>query len=241
MQIQTIRDKSILTGLFLSKFDKKALNELGFESFSEAFNVLGYSIGSKPASLKNYRDEFDPCFPNSRQGWHGRSMRDNCKRIYDDFSELPFNEFVDLIKSFVKDFDVLKIDNKYSATVAKRLVTGRAAEEYFRKSYKKEKPFENCNVEDTTQAACGFDFRLSCGKGFFLVEVKGLSTKRGTISLTEKEFKVAKSYGKKFCLFAVLNFSGISYHQIYFDPLKSNLNFKRNERQVVQISYASQL
>jgi hypothetical protein len=37
------------------------LKELSFESFVEAFNVIGYALGSKPASIKNYRDEFDPC------------------------------------------------------------------------------------------------------------------------------------------------------------------------------------
>ena len=63
-----IRDKSIITGLYLSKYTQKGLNELGFKSFQQAFNVLGFSLGSKPASLKNYRDEFDPLFLNDRKG-----------------------------------------------------------------------------------------------------------------------------------------------------------------------------
>jgi hypothetical protein len=58
------RDKSIVTGLYLSKFDKDGLRELGFNTFQEAFNILGFSLESNPSSIKNYRDEFDPLFPN---------------------------------------------------------------------------------------------------------------------------------------------------------------------------------
>ncbi len=54
----TTRDKLILAGLYLSKFDAAGLQRLGFESFMEAFNVIGYALGGKPARIKNYRDEF---------------------------------------------------------------------------------------------------------------------------------------------------------------------------------------
>jgi hypothetical protein len=39
------REKLILAGLYLSKYDSIALRKLGFESFAEAFNVIGYVIG----------------------------------------------------------------------------------------------------------------------------------------------------------------------------------------------------
>src|SRR5258708_27539037 len=66
------REKLILVGLYLAKYDSLGLKRLGFESFAEAFNVIGYALGSRPASIKNYRDEFDPLFPNRRKGWHKR-------------------------------------------------------------------------------------------------------------------------------------------------------------------------
>ncbi len=52
------REKLILVGLYLSKYDSLGLKRLGFDGFVEAFNVFGYAMGSKPASIKNYRDEF---------------------------------------------------------------------------------------------------------------------------------------------------------------------------------------
>jgi hypothetical protein len=72
------RQKLILAGLYLSKYDEIGLKRLGFDSFHEAFNVVGYSLGSRPASIKNYRDEFDPLFPNARKGWHKRPIRSYC-------------------------------------------------------------------------------------------------------------------------------------------------------------------
>jgi hypothetical protein len=40
------REKLILAGLYLSKYDSLGLKKLGFESFIEAFNVIGYALGS---------------------------------------------------------------------------------------------------------------------------------------------------------------------------------------------------
>lgn len=75
------REKLIIAGLYLSKYDSLGLKKLGFVSFQEAFNVIGYGLGSRPASVKNYRDEFDPLFPNKRQGWHKRKRREYCLRF----------------------------------------------------------------------------------------------------------------------------------------------------------------
>ena len=132
------REKLILAGMYLSEYDSLGLGKLGFESFSEAFNVMGYALGSKPASVKNYRDEFDPLFPNDRQGWHNRPMRLYCRKVYEEYKDLDFEAFTGLVKSFV-GYD----ENLLSQTVpkdeldesnslfAKRLITGLAAEQYF--------------------------------------------------------------------------------------------------------------
>src|SRR5579859_5959489 len=79
------REKLILIGLYFSKYDALGLKQLGFESFSEAFNVFGYALASKAASIKNYRDEFDPLFPNRRKGWHKRKTRNYCMRVFEEY------------------------------------------------------------------------------------------------------------------------------------------------------------
>ena len=243
----SIRDKSILVGLYLSKFDDEALSILGFKGFNEAFNTLGYSIGSKPASIKNYRDESDPFSPNNRKGWHNRAIREYCKKILEDFSSLNFESFTDLIKSFVlKNYDVEKIVEKFekkdkSESVAKRLITGIAAEEYFKVNYKNVNHFSEFEIKDTTNLACGFDFKLSSDMQYYCVEVKGLNSNTGSIAMTEKEFSVAQNLREKYCLFIVTNFIEKPIHQYYFDPLNSRLKFKKTERQIIQTNYSTSI
>jgi hypothetical protein len=241
------RDKAILIGLYLSKFDEEALEELGFQGFQEAFNAIGYSIGVKPASLKNYRDEFDPYFPNQRKGWHKRSMRECCKVFYDKFSSLKLTVFTELVKSYlIQDYEIEKIVERIekkdkSESVAKRLITGKAAEEYFEMNYKSVSNFSNFELKNTTNLACGFDFKLSKKKEFYCVEVKGLNANSGSVALTEKEFYVAKGLKNQYCLFVVMNFIEKPTHKLFFDPLNSKLIFKKFNSLVTQINYITSI
>jgi len=98
MRKLTRRQKAIAAGLYLSKFDRDGLARLGFESFAQAFNVIGFALGVPPASVKNYRDEFDPLFPNIRQGWHKRGIRKNCREIHDTFQRLSLADFSLLLR-----------------------------------------------------------------------------------------------------------------------------------------------
>ena len=239
-----IRDKSILTGLYLSKYNEKGLKELGFNSYQEAFNVLGFSLGGKPASIKNYRDEFDPLFPNQRKGWYKRPIRDYCENLYNEFNILDFKAFSDLIKSFyVDNFVIEKFLNSiekrdYSESVAKRLLTGKAAEEYFKSNYKKIDLFSSHQILDTTNMACGFDYKLTNElNNYFCIEVKGLNELTGNIQLTEKEFSVAQNLTSNYCLFIVKNFKEKPIHDIILDPLNSRLKFSLSKRDIVQINY----
>src|SRR6266478_2741175 len=95
-----IREKLILAGLYFSKYDSVGLKKLGFGSFLEAFNVIGYALGAKPASVKNYRDEFDPLVSKRRKGWHKRPTREYCMKIFEEYKGLDLETFSGLIKSF---------------------------------------------------------------------------------------------------------------------------------------------
>src|SRR3989339_244575 len=116
---------------------------LGFDNFTEAFNVIGLALGVQPASVKNYRDEFDPFFPNERQGWHKREIRKYCKDIYDTFHALNLVNFSSLLKNIIykdHDLDVLmeeiaKSEGEKISSFAKRLITGQAAEQYFKDNF----------------------------------------------------------------------------------------------------------
>jgi hypothetical protein len=246
MKKLTLREKSILAGLYLSKFDTEGLKFLGFDNFTEAFNVIGLALGVQPASVKNYRDEFDPLFPNERQGWHKREIRKYCKDIYDIFYTLNLENFSTLLKDIIykdHDLDVLmeeiaKSEGDKVSSFAKRLITGQAAEQYFKDNFLGIDSFKGYNFEDTTKVGCGFDFKLVAeGKEKYLgVEVKGLNEIKGNIALTNKEHTVADFLKEQYFIFVVKNFKEKPFHQIYQNPIK-NLNFNRSENKITQISW----
>jgi hypothetical protein len=238
------REKLILAGLFLSKFDTSGLAMLGFESFSEAFNVIGFALGGKPASIKNYRDEFDPLFPNPRAGWHQRSPRSYCANVLKDYESLDIQTFGALIKSFVGVDEKISTEesadgDESDSAFSRRLITGIAAENYFESVQPGLSEFSNYVVENTTRLGCGYDFRLrsKADDAFLAVEVKGLKNKTGGLSFTPKEHQVAATLTDRFFLFVVKNFCESPFHEIYRNPLASPLTFERKERIIVQVSW----
>lgn len=238
------REKLILAGLFLSKFDKDGLAMFGFESFTEAFNIIGFALRGKPASIKNYRDEFDPLFPNPRAGRHQRSTRNYCAKVLTEYESLDIQTFCALIKSFLGydeqvPTEVLQDGNENNSTFARRLITGLAAEHYFELVQPSISEFSNCVVENTTRLGCGYDFRLQhkTNGPFLAVEVKGLMDKAGGFSFTPKEHHVAETLTDRFYLFVVKNFREAPFHEIYRNPLSGPLRFEKKKRVVVQISW----
>jgi len=241
------REKQVLAGLFLSKFDDKALAALGFDSFTEAFNALGYGLGGRPASIKNYRDEFDPLFPNPRHGWRNRKRRDYCMRLEGEYRKLPLADFAKLVANFVGAAEPKVESNQNDkeglppTSFAKRLITGKAAEQYFQAVHPTIREFEHCEVEDTTSQGCGYDFRLwpKTGNKFKAVEVKGMVEQNGWLSLTEKEHESAAILEDRFFLFVVKNFREKPFHEMHANPLAGPLTFTRRERAVVQVSWSA--
>ncbi|MCU1275917.1 MAG: hypothetical protein JWO48_3348 [Bryobacterales bacterium] len=241
-----IREQLILAGLYLSKYDSIALKKLGFSSFAEAFNVVGYAMRARPASIKNYRDEFDPLFPNRRKGWHKRPIRNYCLKVFENYKDLDLESFTGLVKSFVGyDENVWSQaqekgeKDESESCFAKRLITGLAAEQYFEAIQPTVPEFKDHVVENTTRLGCGYDFRLrfDARKEFLAVEVKGLRERMGTLSLTPKEHEVAAALKDRFFLFVVKNFQESPFHEIFPNPLCGGLQFTKIERVMVHVSW----
>jgi hypothetical protein len=245
------REKLILAGLFLSKYDSLGLKRLGFESFTEAFNAIGYALGSRPASIKNYRDEFDPLFPNRRKGWHKRATRGYCLKVFEEYKALDLESFAGLVKAFAgydentwSQFQPKGKRRLNEANFAQRLITGLAAERYFESMQPKLPAFRTYLLQNTTQLGCGYDFRLENGPGdkdFLAVEVKGLREETGSVALTPKEHEMARTLTSRFFLFVVKNFRETPSHDIFQNPLSCQLQFKRVERMTIQVSWVTKL
>lgn len=240
------REKLILAGLFLAKYDVLGLEKLGFDSFVEAFNVIGYALGGRPASIKNYRDEFDPFFPNQRKGWHKRPLREHCRKVLEAHKHTDLETFSSLVKALIgyddNAWSELKLQDEQDSddsSFAKRLITGLAAEHYFESVQPTLPQFQGYAVENTTRLGCGYDFRLRAPtvKDFLAVEVKGLQSGTGSLSLTPKEYEVAGSLSDRFFLFVVKNFRESPIHDIYKNPLAAGLRFTKRERVIIQVSW----
>jgi len=198
----------------------------------------------------NYRDEFDPLFPNRRRGWHKRPTRAYCLNVFEEYKNIDFEIFTDLVKSFFgydenvwSEFGVKEQKLEAESNFAKRLITGLAAERYFESVQPSLPEFKDYSVENMTRIGCGYDFRLRserCNE-FLAVEVKGLKDRAGSLSLTPKEHEVARTLGGRFFLFVVKNFREVPFHQVYQDPLSGTLQFTRIERVTVQISWMSRV
>jgi hypothetical protein len=240
----TPRDKAILCGLFLSKYDNKALNTLGFTTFKEAYNVLGISIESKPASIKNYRDEFDPFFPNDRMGWHKREIRDYCAKLMNKYSNYDCSSLAGLIMQIVgtklppsiekgeQDLDI--------GSFAKRATTGKAAENFFKENFRLEDIFKTCNLIDMTYTGCGYDFKLNDNNGRdYAVEVKGLSAEKGNILLTDKEYRIAEKMRDNYFIYIVKNFCEDPYSVLWKNPLESKVDFMKRKRQITEVTWTA--
>lgn len=235
--------KAMLIGMYLSKYDKQALEILGFGSFVEAYNTIGLAIKAKPLSIRNYRDEFDPVFPNKRKGWHKRPMFQTRVDMLNKYKDLSLEEFTNLVKNTIyQNPSVNLIEEKIeseedkSRTFAKRLITGQAAEQYFRDNYQTVSIFNGLDFEETTKFGCGFDFRVLHDTGFYAVEVKGLEKSKGSIGLTEKEYKTALYLKENYFVFLVKNFVETPVHDLFKNPVFSReLDFVKNERIIKQV------
>lgn len=250
----SLREKLILCGLFLSKFDQEGLRFLGFESFTEAFNTLGYGLNSQPATIKNYRDEIDPYFPNDRKGWHQRSLRKHCKEAIDKYGSMSLFEMGGKIREFLNPEVVLDSipgvkniliarDVESDTSFSKRLITGQAAENYFSIHFTEIPVFHECEITNVTHLGCGFDFKVKNRNRdeLYAVEVKGIRTPNGSILLTELEWKMAGALKDNYFLCIVRNFLGNPFHTVIQDPLNSYLNIQSFERRVTERTWKARV
>ena len=246
------RERLILAGLFLSKFDREGLEHLGFASFGEAFNAMGYALGGKPTSIKNYMQEFDPLFPNHRKGWHKRPMRDHCRDAIERFGGLSLDEFSQMLSPLLLAprlpdgmeelalLDEEKLDNE---SFSKRLVTGAAAEGFFESIFPKLTGFANHALTNVTRCGCGFDFRVQPENAapFLAVEVKGIADATGEIMMTNKEYRVADYLQNRYYLCVVSNFAEEPVLSMFQNPARHGIELVRREREQSMITWHARI
>lgn len=101
------KSKAILFGLFLSKYDREALRDLGIKTYTAAINRVGDALGVSPNSILIHRNKFDPFFPNNNRKGFRFLKEAGLLREYEEYIkktlEWSKEDFLELFKPI---FDV---------------------------------------------------------------------------------------------------------------------------------------
>ncbi|WRF75468.1 DUF3883 domain-containing protein [Helicobacter pylori] len=185
--------------------------------------------------IKNRMDLFDYFFPNKRKGWWQKGDAYIHRKLWIDslFGNESVKGFSHIVKWFLQEQYGIQLDitpNAYLKTRYKSMQeTGLEAELYFLNHYKNIKIFSCGHLKDMRLFGDGYDFYIQTNKQAFLVEVKGIREKQGTLRLTQKEYDQAQTYSHDYVLVVVLNLSEKPYLLSIANPLK-HLEFKACER-----------
>lgn len=196
---------TLVVAFYLSKFDSKALTQLGYSKFKDAYVDIGNRLAVKPSSVKNKRDDFDPLFENSRAGWHQRNLGPSRLKVLNLFNDLSFDALTGIVKDILERpeyresaevadiVDVMKKERPEKGRFIPRAATGRMAEDLFAEWFRKDKtPFKG-DLEDVRDTGCGYDFLISDKHLSHFVEVKGVAEVDGGLLMTDKEWQTALS------------------------------------------------
>lgn len=228
--------RALVVAYFLSRFDRKGVRELGYASFSDAFDKVGHALGVPSATVKHMRDSFDPYCSQVRVGWYQRPIlrsRANVIQAYDEVGVAGMAEIVRgilagdshtvrLAIAPIADITaasdtLLDDDNPFSS----RLRTGDLAEEFFLTSFPSLGLFMGSSLEDTRRLGIGYDFRASHIGGYRAVEVKGLLGDHGAILFTDREWSVARILEHSYVLAVVRSLATEPSLELYQNPVAS--------------------
>lgn len=241
---------ALYVAYYLSRFNREAYSNLGFDTMNEAHESIGKLLKVNPHTVKNMRDQFDPLH-NHRVGWYQEPLSPSRVRVAQalgDLEEKQIREIVmDIISGKIQNDDeeleqllnVVTTDDKKHSTgkFILRAPTGKAAEEFFLKHYSEnKKPFDG-NMIDCRDLGIGYDFRIEMEDKKYFVEVKGLSDFSGGVLLTDKEWTVANKEGKDYFLCVISNLRE-KPEIIFIQNPAEKLKPKRNIYTAIQISWS---
>ncbi len=98
-----INEKKALIGFYFSKYNERAMDELGYTSYSQAFSDLSIKLSGKDNSyIKQRRDEFDVFFPdNGRVGWQNREPTKRVQEQFKKWNMISFEALTAMIRNFI--------------------------------------------------------------------------------------------------------------------------------------------
>jgi len=246
------RQFGMIAAYYLSRFDEEGVANLGYSTQNEAFYDIAEKLNVKRNTVKNWRDEFDPLHP-FRVGWYQRPMTQSRVKVVEVLQDLDEYAIRLIVKDILQnpDFEESKAADEISRAITVkdekkigkgeyvlRGPTGKKAEDFFIDWFASEK--ENIfqgQLEDTRDLGCGYDFKIVKTNGLAqYVEVKGLASESGGITMTNKEWVVARAQGKQYYIFLVRNIDTRPQVQIIPNPSQC-FEPVRREYTTIQVSW----
>lgn len=242
-----------IVAYYLSRFDRNALENLGYSSFNEAFEKSAHYLGVKPNYIKLNRDEFDVAHPH-RKGWRNRPMSPSILNTINALQELDEltlrNIVIDILKKgadveISEDLEPLMAiipeekKKKQKRTYVPRNITGRKAEEIFIEWFKSDQEIirQGKDFVDMRDYGCGYDFQVVISeKQIYAIEVKGFSKDEGGILITGKEWETAGIMKTDYYLVLVSNIDKDPVVTVINNPYEK-VSPKRNLQTIIQVNW----
>lgn len=94
-------DTMDIIAYYLSEYDSKAFQTLGFSTQTAGFDAVAALFGRKASYLRRLRDEYDVVTSSHRNGQRNRPPRDRIKRTQKYFSKFSFGEMTEIVSAFL--------------------------------------------------------------------------------------------------------------------------------------------
>lgn len=240
---------ALIIAFYLSKYDRAGLENLGYDTFNEAYRDIEKKIGVKVTSIKNRRDEFDPIHDNERVGWYQRPMSPSRVRIVEQFSSMSEPTLRGIVLDIINKRgdvskmlpDVLKkVSERQSKKIRKFVLrgpTGKRAEELFVAEFNSGKTDFEGQLLDCRDLGKGYDFQIDKKiGGHNYIEVKGLDGYTGGVVFTDKEWQTACGEGVDYCLVVVSGIADNPKFSYYKNPANTFVP-KRNISATISVSW----
>lgn len=252
MPIAPDRSAVAVASYYFARFDRGALQKLGYLTWREAYADVSVKLGVKGSYIKNKRDSFDPLF-TWRRGWWQRPLSASEAHIHSllaDIDEEALHTLVVRLLDNSASPEIRLLDNLLNSTsvnypppspqpqnINQRSITGAAAEVLFMELHSAGHSNFTGKLLDHRQHGKGYDFLLQNNlHPDHYIEVKGTAGQNGGVSFTPKEWQLAQSAGSLYWLVTISSVHDKPSLQIINNPA-AYLHPRQQFHTVVQTSW----